>query len=62
MSDEDSRRMILSRTPLGRAGEPDEIAGIAVLLASDDASYITGETIYADGGRMGLNYVVPVAP
>ena len=61
MSDDAARRMILSRTPLGRAGEPEEIAAIAAFLVSDDASYITGETIYADGGRLGLNYVVPVA-
>ena len=40
--------------------EPDEIAAIAVFLASDEASYITGQTIYADGGRLGLNYTVPV--
>lgn len=60
MADEASRRMILSRTPMGRAGEPHEIAAIAAFLASDDASYITGETIYADGGRMGLNYTVPI--
>ena len=51
---------ILSRTPLGRAGEPEEIAAIATFLASDDASYVTGETLYADGGRLGLNYTVPV--
>lgn len=54
------RSRILSRTPLGRIGEPSEIAGIAAFLASDDASYITGQTIYADGGRMPLNYTVPV--
>jgi glucose 1-dehydrogenase len=60
LSDDDARRMILSRTPLGRAGEPAEIAAIAAFLASNDASYITGETIYADGGRLGLNYTVPV--
>ncbi len=52
---------ILSRTPLGRFGEPSEIAAIAAFLASDEASYITGTTIYADGGRLALNYTVDVA-
>jgi NAD(P)-dependent dehydrogenase (short-subunit alcohol dehydrogenase family) len=56
----EARHKILSRTPLGRCGEPEEIAGIAAFLASDDASYITGQTLYADGGRMALNYTVPV--
>jgi NAD(P)-dependent dehydrogenase (short-subunit alcohol dehydrogenase family) len=51
---------IMSRTPLGRIGDPSEIAGIATFLASDDASYITGQTIYADGGRLPLNYTVPI--
>jgi NAD(P)-dependent dehydrogenase (short-subunit alcohol dehydrogenase family) len=59
-TDRDAKRAILARTPLGRIGEPDEIAAIAVFLASDDASYITGQTIYADGGRLVLNYTVPV--
>lgn len=59
-SDEEARRKILSRTPLGRIGDPAEIASIAAFLASDDASYITGQTIYADGGRLPLNYTVPV--
>ena len=58
--DEEARRKILSRTPMGRIGIPEEIAGIAVFLASEDASYITGQTIYADGGRLPLNYTVPV--
>jgi glucose 1-dehydrogenase len=60
MSDEAMERKILSRTPLGRCGEPSEIASIAAFLASDDASYLTGQTIYPDGGRLALNYTVPV--
>ncbi|HEV8310936.1 MAG TPA: glucose 1-dehydrogenase [Methylomirabilota bacterium] len=52
----------LMRTPLGRIAEPEEIARIAVFLASDDASYVTGTTIYADGGRLALNGVMPPAP
>jgi len=51
------RKMMLSRTPLGRFGQAEEMAGVAAFLASDDASYITGQTIYADGGRLALNYV-----
>ena len=39
-----------SKIPMGRLGLPDEIGGIAAFLASDDASYITGETIIASGG------------
>ncbi len=60
MADDDARRAILSRTPMGRCGTIEEIASIAVFLASDDSSYVTGECIYADGGRLGLNYTVPV--
>lgn len=52
-------RQILSRTPLGRYGTAAEIAAVVSFLASDDASYITGETIYPDGGRRVLNYVMP---
>jgi len=59
-TDREAKRRLLSRTPLGRIGEPDDIAAVAVFLASDEASYITGQTIYADGGRLGLNYTVPV--
>ncbi|WEF30659.1 SDR family NAD(P)-dependent oxidoreductase [Pseudoduganella chitinolytica] len=55
-----ARHTILSRTPLGRCGEPEEVASIAAFLASDDASYMTGQTLYVDGGRMALNYTVPV--
>src|SRR5436190_1468083 len=59
-TDQDAKRRLLARTPLGRIGKPEEIASIAVFLASDDASYVTGQTVYADGGRLGLNYTVPV--
>ena len=59
-ADPTARNRILSRTPMGRIGEPAEIAAIAAFLVSDDASYITGQTIYADGGRLPLNYTVPV--
>lgn len=60
MGNDGARDVLLSRTPLGRIGEPAEIAAIAAFLASDEASYITGQTIYADGGRLALNYTVPV--
>lgn len=58
MTDPAAQERILSRTPLGRCGEPEEVAGVALFLASDDASYLTGQTIYPDGGRLGLNYTM----
>ncbi|MGI9405805.1 MAG: SDR family NAD(P)-dependent oxidoreductase, partial [Hyphomicrobiaceae bacterium] len=45
-ADKEKYRAIMSRTPMGRPGEPDEIGKIAVFLASDMSSYITGQTIY----------------
>ena len=60
-TDEGARRRVMSRTPLGRIGEPSEVAAVAAFLASDDASYLTGQTIYPDGGRLGLNYTMPDA-
>ena len=54
-------KRLMSRTPMGRLGEPEEMGKVAVFLASADSSYITGQTLYADGGRLGLNYTVPVA-
>ncbi|MYM39975.1 SDR family NAD(P)-dependent oxidoreductase [Duganella qianjiadongensis] len=60
MASPEARHTILSRTPMGRCGEPEEVASIAAFLASDDASYMTGQTLYVDGGRLALNYTVPV--
>ncbi len=59
-SDPAAKNRILSRTPMLRIGEPAEIAGVAAFLASEDASYVTGQTIFADGGRLPLNYTVEV--
>ncbi|MEM6323826.1 MAG: SDR family oxidoreductase [Pseudomonadota bacterium] len=51
-------RTALSRTPLGRVGTAQEIGDVVAFLCSKKASYITGETIYVDGGRLGLNYTM----
>ena len=51
---EEERKRALERTPLGRFGTPEEIAAIATFLASTEASYITGQTIYADGGALSM--------
>jgi NAD(P)-dependent dehydrogenase (short-subunit alcohol dehydrogenase family) len=59
-NDKEAMRRILSRTPLGRIGKPEEVAAVAAFLASDDASYVTGETVFVDGGRLALNYTVAV--
>tara|TARA_B100001113_G_scaffold87203_1_gene69694 strand:+ start:928 stop:1695 length:768 start_codon:yes stop_codon:yes gene_type:complete len=46
----DILKTVLSSTPMQRIGEPDEIAGVAVMLASDAGNYINGQTIVVDGG------------
>jgi len=50
---------IEARTPMRRAADPAEIAGVAAFLASDDASYMTGQTLYVEGGRLVLSLTMP---
>jgi glucose 1-dehydrogenase len=48
--DPEARAAVERHIPVGRAGRPEEIAAVFSFLASDDASYITGQTIFACGG------------
>ena len=57
-ADPAAMQMVMSRTPLKRIGSPREIGDVVAFLASKKASYITGETIYVDGGRIGMNYTI----
>ena len=60
LTSEEARARIMMRTPMKRLGEPGEVADVVAWLASDAASYVTGEIVVVDGGRMTLNYTVPV--
>jgi NAD(P)-dependent dehydrogenase (short-subunit alcohol dehydrogenase family) len=60
LTSDEARQRIMSRTPMKRLGEPHEIADTVAWLASDAASYVTGEIVVVDGGRLTLNYTVPV--
>ena len=60
LTSDDARARIMSRTPMKRLGEPGEIADVVAFLLSDASSYVTGEIVVVDGGRMTLNYTVPV--
>jgi len=60
LTSEEAKNRIMMRTPMQRLGEPSEVADVVAYLASDAASYVTGEIVVVDGGRMTLNYTVPV--
>jgi NAD(P)-dependent dehydrogenase (short-subunit alcohol dehydrogenase family) len=60
LTSEEAKNRIMMRTPMKRLGEPWEVADVVAYLASDAASYVTGEIVVIDGGRMTLNYTVPV--
>ena len=55
-SNPEAMQRVMSRTPLKRVGTAREIGDVVAFLASSKASYVTGETIYVDGGRLGMNY------
>jgi NAD(P)-dependent dehydrogenase (short-subunit alcohol dehydrogenase family) len=58
LGSEAAKQRILSRTPLQRLGEPAEVADVCAFLLSSAASYMAGEVVYVDGGRLALNYTV----
>ena len=58
LTSEQAEQKIMSRTPLKRLGAPAEVADVVAFLASEAASYMTGEIVVVDGGRMALNYTV----
>ncbi|MBZ8141806.1 dehydrogenase [Rubrivivax gelatinosus] len=60
LTSDEAKARIMSRTPMKRLGEPGEVADVCAWLLSDAASYVTGEIVVVDGGRMTLNYTVPV--
>jgi NAD(P)-dependent dehydrogenase (short-subunit alcohol dehydrogenase family) len=55
---DEAKARIMSRTPMKRLGEPSEIADVCAFLVSSASSYMTGEIVYIDGGRLTLNYTV----
>lgn len=59
LGSDEARARIMSRTPMRRLGEPEEVADVVAFLCSEASTYVTGEVVYVDGGRMTLNYTMP---
>lgn len=59
LGSDEAKQRILGRTPMKRLGTPGEIADVVAFLISSASSYMTGEIVYVDGGRLALNYTVP---
>lgn len=60
LKDPSALHKVLIRTPIGRVGEVDEVASVTEFLLSSASSYVTGETIFCDGGRLAQNYTVTI--
>ncbi len=58
LKDPEAEKYVMIRTPIGRVGEADEVAKVVEFLLTDASSYVTGETIYCDGGRLAQNYAL----
>jgi NAD(P)-dependent dehydrogenase (short-subunit alcohol dehydrogenase family) len=58
LGSDEAKQRIMSRTPMKRLGDPAEIADVCAFLVSSASSYVTGEIVYVDGGRLTLNYTV----
>jgi 7-alpha-hydroxysteroid dehydrogenase len=62
LTDDDLRRQFLEGTPMGRPGEPEDIACAVIFLASDAASWVTGKVFEIDGGTEAPAILVPAPP
>jgi NAD(P)-dependent dehydrogenase (short-subunit alcohol dehydrogenase family) len=51
LADEDLRKKVERRIPAGRVGDPSEVARLVAMLVAGDMPFLTGETIYIDGGQ-----------
>ena len=60
--DEGRHEALVARVPLGRLGDPSDLTGLAVYLAGDESSYVTGQIIHVDGGALVLGWTSSQTP